>query len=459
MSNDELSVQEFSTGLQELMDGQPFHFFGTEGLPMDSTATAVMAPITEPPAVKTDSTALELDVNDILNSVKQNGFSRFRAILGNASAELDLAEAGGRHTPEECLIDVCLSTKRQLDELNTDHYSAGEVFTPHWNNKPVSYPPTILWSGIPVCHPGNITLITSAAGSGKSSICEAHCSAAVSPGCDSLSITVNAPVVKYIDTERSNQHSYDSWTRFVRRSDITMGTDVDKVIWKNIRGISSYKAKQNWLFSAIAELPETALIILDGLGDVISDVNDTETVSEFTSHLCAVIHVKNLSCLLTLHNNPVVSSQKARGVLGSEIWRKAQCAAIIENTETDIRRLTTNYTLGKNRAGHDNISIAFRWCDEKKMHVSCEETTPINNNKTQTMRNAIIMAMENNLWSYSDLRRLVMDKCGKSSRTSERIIADLAEIKKVKKVGEGYRAASGIQVVSGPDISLFDEKT
>ena len=74
--------------------------------------------------------------------------------------------------------------------------------------------------------------------------------------------------------------------------------------------------------------------------------------------------MRGIGVMGSLHNNPAMNSDKARGVLGSELWRKAESVLMIEKMPgDDVRRLTTDYALGKNRGGSDAISSYFKWDD------------------------------------------------------------------------------------------------
>ena len=284
-------------------------------------------------------------------------------------------------------------------------------------------------------------MITSPAGSGKSSMCETHCSAAIITelSADNMGIEVSAEQVLYVDTERSRGHTHESWRRYTRRAGINPGDDIPtKVLWKNIRGISTSKERAERLWQEISQLPENSLLLLDGIGDLVADVNDTTACTEMVSRLCAVVHNRNIGALVTLHNNPMgQSKEKARGVLGSELLRKSQSVSIIEK-EGEIKKLTTNFVLGKNRAGSDDIAIYFKWDNEKQMHVSCNPEQVITPNKLQTQRLAILKMMGEKTWIYTDLKTAIMDDLGKGDRTAERLIRDLTLINKIKKNGSGY---------------------
>jgi hypothetical protein len=107
-------------------------------------------------------------------------------------------------------------------------------------------------------------------------------------------------------------------------------------------------------------------------GDFVLNPNNTKKCVPLISRLRSITHRKNIGVLVTLHNNPAMNSEKARGVLDPELWRKSEAVLIIEKLADGTRKLTTDYALGKNRSVSDTISSYFKWDDEQKMHVSCQ---------------------------------------------------------------------------------------
>ena len=65
-----------------------------------------------------------------------------------------------------------------------------------------------------------------------------------------------------------------------------------------------------------------------------------------------------------------MNTTKARGVIGSELWRKCQFVGIIQKLDDGVRSLTSEYDLGKNRSGSDTLTVSFKWDDNLKMHVT-----------------------------------------------------------------------------------------
>jgi hypothetical protein len=247
------------------------------------------------------------------------------------------------------------------------------VFIPTWENRPADVQPLVELSNVRILTRGNLAMITACAGAGKSSVLEAACSSVLSPMNDSLGLTVNATSLLYIDTERSKRDHHDSWARFLRRAGIGEGATIPAgVKWENVKAIENLQDRLQYLWSRLDAENVPEIVLLDGIGDLVADPNDSDECTTLVYRLGAVADVRNIGIMVSLHNNPAMNSEKARGVLGSELWRKAESVLIIEKTPgDDVRRLTTDYSLGKNRGGSDAISSYFHWDHETKMHVSC----------------------------------------------------------------------------------------
>lgn len=324
-----------------------------------------------------------------------------------------------------------------LDTPFIEYYTSNykdEIFIPTWDNQPVDKKALVELSNVKILSHGNISMITAPAGAGKSSLLEAGCASVITPMIDSLGIVFTADTILYIDTERSTFDHHTSWQRYLRRAGIEHGSNLPATLrFENIRGIDSLGDRLKYLSTRIDidDVPELAII--DGIGDFVADPNDSVECTSLISRLCSIAHRRNIGMLVTLHNNPSMNSTKARGVLGSELWRKCESVLIIEKLPDKVRRVTTDYALGKNRSASDTVSSCFRWDDTLKMHVSCAAPAE-KSGKTSIKLDAIIDQMSSSQnWSFTDLRAMVMQTTGKTARTAESRIKDLCASQRIVK--------------------------
>jgi hypothetical protein len=272
-------------------------------------------------------------------------------------------------------IDVWdeIETAQANTIFNTPQRTFENVFIPTKDNRPPELKPIVSISGVPILTHQNLTSIIAAPGSGKSSICEAICSAAINPHSDNLGIEVSSEITKvlFFDTERVNVDVWNSYDRMNRRAG-TQDSDRAQII--GLRMIPE-TAKRRAMIEQLIEEHRPELIILDGAGDMVTDTNSLEQAIDCRIWFRQLTCRYNLSILTTLHPNKGTSNP--RGHIGSEILRESHGVLIIE-TDGETKTLTNDFAHGKNRNGA-KVSTSFVWSEDKHMFVSCE--APINNTK------------------------------------------------------------------------------
>jgi len=276
----------------------------------------------------------------------------------------------------------------ETDDANfakTQQKTFDDVFIPNKDNKPPALKPIISINGVPILTHQNLTSIIAAPGSGKSSICEAICSAAINPNTDNLGIELSNEITKvlFFDTERVNVDVWNGYERMNRRAE---SKDSDRAQIIGLRMIPE-TAKRRAMIEQLIDEYKPQLIILDGAGDMVTDTNSLEQAIECRIWFRKLTCKYNLSILTTLHPNK--GSSTPRGHIGSEILRESHGVLIIE-TDGETKTLTNDFSHGKNRNGA-KVSTSFSWSDEKRMFVSCE---PIEN-PTKKLAPQLVIDNEN----------------------------------------------------------------
>lgn len=267
-----------------------------------------------------------------------------------------------------------LSGFEHLEDIPTkDEYTNERVFIPTKDNRPPELKPIVNINDVPILTHQNISAIIAAPGSGKSSICEAICSAAMNKSSDNLGIHVSDEIsnVLFIDTERVNLDVWNSYNRINKRAG---AVDSDKARIVGLRMIPRLDERKKVITELIQEFkPE--LIIIDGAGDMVTDTNSLDQAIECRIWFRELTMKYNLSIITTLHPNK--GTKNPRGHIGSEIMREAHAVFIIE-TDGETKTLTNDFEHGKNRNGA-KVSTSFTWSTDFNMFVSCERE--INANK------------------------------------------------------------------------------
>ena len=328
-----------------------------------------------------------------------------------------------------------------------------KVYIPSPSNRPAETAPLAELSGVRILSPGGISMVTAPAGAGKSAVCESALSTIIVAMGDDLCLRLNAMSGTYIDTERSQRETHLSRDRFLRRCGLTPADETPRAIqWVSLRGVETVVERVAYLFDVLNAANVPPVVLLDGIGDLVLDPNDSAECVTLVARLCAVTHERGIGILCTLHNNPSMNSTKARGVLGSELWRKAESVLIIEKLPDGVRCLTTDYSLGKNRSGSDTVSVCFRWDADAQMHVMCGAPESAKSGSVAIERTAIIDAMKTHPeWSYTELVTLAAEVCGKSARTAKSRVSELAATKKIVRNPNGTYSRCATDAVIGDE--------
>jgi hypothetical protein len=353
-----------------------------------------------------------------------------RAVL-NASHELQ--KLVSFDAPLEEITETLDTLKKSI--ANTPNDYEQQVYTPNWDNIPPETPSILLLNGKKILSPGNLSLVIAGAGSGKSAVCEAICAASINGETDSFHFTVNAPgMTFYVDTERSKQDHGRSWLRTMKRAGIETGTIPGNLRFELISTLPSVKTRKQYL-SAVVDLPDLSLLLLDGLGDFVPDVNDAESSNAFLFWLLSEAKQKGFGILGTLHPNPADADKKGRGHLGSEAMRRAESVLAIAK-EGDVKTLSMDFRYGKNRNDADTASCSFQWNDTAMMFLSCEK--PEKKPAAQQRQDDLIGALraKKTVYSFSELIDTISEITGKPKTAARSIYQRLRTAGKLVQSGD-----------------------
>lgn len=229
----------------------------------------------------------------------------------------------------------------------------------------------------PWCTPKNIQSILAQAGAGKSSLIGATMAAYMAPGSDTgrdcLGMSASDPKglpLLHVDTEQSPYDHHAMILRTLRRA----GVDAPPEGFYSY-GLAGFSAEELRAFLPLAveeltiEHGGVFAVIIDGIADFVSDVNDATECNELVAELHALAIKYDTALVLVVHENPGADNGKARGHLGSQLERKVETALRLKRTE----EITTVYS---HKARHAPIPEAdgprFAWSDSECMHVSVQ---------------------------------------------------------------------------------------
>jgi hypothetical protein len=259
---------------------------------------------------------------------------------------------------------------------------------------------------------GNIMLLVSPQGTGKTAVAEAIAAAALNGQADAFGFKVNlssSERVLLIDTERTKNDMSRGWKRIVKRGSLW------KMKEKYFTGnkitrlkMVSYKFLED-IKDCIPHLKVHAkegfrLIIIDVVTDFLGSINDELAARAFVKDLMKIAEESDCGIVCTIHPNPKDKDYKARGHIGSELQNKAESVFACFRADDNTRVITTDFSQGKNRNGGDKLNTAFMWDKDKGMHVSVFLSEEIKKkvNKEYLEFDVIIETLYNTKNSYSE---------------------------------------------------------
>lgn len=244
---------------------------------------------------------------------------------------------------------------------------------------PPAQPTTRLFlAGKPVCTPGNLTTIISRAKTGKTATLGGAIAAIIAahhdrPNLDTLGFTAphTSEAVVLIDTEQS---PYDAWTCHSRTlARAAESADPDWLCHYALVGYSPRRLRDCLppiLDRAKAKHQGIFTLVLDGVADFVTSVNDEAECNDFIAWLRTLSIAYDCPVICVIHSNEgVKNGDDGRGWLGKELTRKAESNLLLKKTGD-----TTTITSDKQRKAPitEADGIAFKWSDEHQRHVLSE---------------------------------------------------------------------------------------
>lgn len=293
---------------------------------------------------------------------------------------------------------------------------------------------------------GNILTVISGEGFGKSRLMSTIVSSRYNSDSDTFGFNLHLQdndLIVHIDTEQERNEVFKGMQRIEQRTGnpqhLRNGSKIRNYVLQSFVTIPTIKEKRNWLFNTIEKFGQNiGLLILDGVTDFVSDVNNLQESQDFLARLTSYMNSYNFAVIATIHKNSNDDNGKARGHIGSELLRKSGAVLQLAKTQNthqffddleheQVRTLTTDFRHGKNRFGSDKLSSYFAWNDRERMFTSCDlsDVAPKTASYQQKLVTVLNQVFENDLnLGYSDLLTKYVELSGKAESTAKRHISD-----------------------------------
>lgn len=138
--------------------------------------------------------------------------------------------------------------------------------------------------------------------------------------------------VLYFDTEQSSYHCQKVLQRINRLCGLPASQDNDQIEFVMLREHSPLDRREI-IELALAERPEVGLVIIDGLRDLLFDINSSTEAAEVIGLLMRWSSQYNLHIHTVLHLNK--ADDNVRGHIGTELNHKAETILQITKSEVD----------------------------------------------------------------------------------------------------------------------------
>lgn len=223
--------------------------------------------------------------------------------------------------------EIQMLFKSEFSEEQLERYlNKGEIKV---TDKPDS-PPQILWVGdCSIATFGNFSASTGKAKSKKTFNISAMVAAALVNG-TVLNYRACLPDGKrkifYFDTEQSKFHCHNVLERIFKLAGLSLGKDSDRITFIGLREYTP-SLRLSLIDYALRKSSGYGLVIIDGLRDLMYDINNAKEATDVMTMLMAWTSAYNLHIHCVLHQNK--NDSNTRGHIGTELENKAETVLVI----------------------------------------------------------------------------------------------------------------------------------
>jgi hypothetical protein len=331
------------------------------------------------------------------------------------------------------LFDDALAVGTNLNEE-----LAACLFNPGLN--PPEVQPVYSLCDIPICTPGNLTVINAKEKSGKSSLIGAMLASNFT-GPDTLADTLgfassnpNGLAVLHVDTEQTPNDHWHLVDRAMRRAGVERLPDwVQSYCLTRFGSLEKRKAAVWHLIKTVAqEYCGIHSVLIDGVADLVNNVNDPEESNNFVAELHAMAIEHDCPIIGVIHQNTTGTNGKTRGHLGSQLSRKSETNLRLDKDDDGTIEVWSDK---QRRAPIPQGKVRFAWSDEAGMHVTVEPGTSPKEiaSRAEAIRQRDEVFADEAEMLRCDLLKEVQKMTGKSESTAKRTLNEWVKLDIVQK--------------------------
>ena len=231
-------------------------------------------------------------------------------------------------------------------------------------------------NGTPICHKGNITMVEAQAKAGKTAFLGALMASTYSQtGADCLgwqSRNLEGRAMLHFDTEQSRADHHALTKRVNARAGATLFPDWLRSYTMTGMTITELRQSVEIALRINAQIfGGVHSLIIDGIGDLVPSVNDEAPSTDIVIWLMGLADEYQIPIIVVLHLNPIAGkgqTPKARGHLGSQLYRKCEHTLRLDKSAEQVTSVTS---INSRKAPLTaDSSPHFAWSDDHHRHVS-----------------------------------------------------------------------------------------
>lgn len=228
-------------------------------------------------------------------------------------------------------------------EFNVEEFAATHTFNRH--TPPPASDSLLYLQGIEVGSRSNIISVTGKSKSRKTAIVSGMMSAMLNPSLNVLGFegAVNSKdIITHIDTEQSYKDYWEGLDRMLRVAQLTDTPDNFHSLHAREADTDELRKLVDWQIKKFSP----TVIVLDGAGDFVLDINENKEVSQFGRYLLKTSTKGNCLVIIVIHTTKTTGYMT--GALGTWFEKKSETVFKVDKPEDQehISNVTCQYARG-----------------------------------------------------------------------------------------------------------------
>ena len=154
--------------------------------------------------------------------------------------------------------------------------------------------------------------------------------------------------ILYFDTEQSPYHCQLVMQRILSLAGLPLDQEPEHLKFSHLRAIAAPNQRRALIRYAIYNSPNLGLVIIDGIRDLMHDINNSAEATNLVGDLMQWTGEKNIHIQTVLHLNK--GDDKARGHIGTELNNKAESVLLIAKDTKDADRSVVSPAVIRSKA-------------------------------------------------------------------------------------------------------------